>query len=402
MERKTQSRVSRVGVALLSAPLLVALLTPLTLPARAQPPDPERSRVERLARRARERIRALQRGADELAAKERSLLDELRRLEIKRQLRAEELAQIDAELEDTTHQLAETTEQVEGLERTVVAQQPGVEARLVELYKLGRPRYSRLLLGVRDLRSLGRAYRVVSALAELDRQRVTEHRQALDALKSLQSTLEKRQELVTVLREEMRRTRRGLDGPIAAQSDLVQSIDDRRDLTAQLTGELQLAQRQLRREVTLAEMAAGSQSRPVFVALPLRLFRGDLERPVDGDMAAPFGQHQQTQFGTTIVRNGIEISAAQGSLVTAVHEGQVAFADTFTGFGNLVILDHGGQSYSLYGYLSFLAVQRGAHVDRHEVLGTVGRAPAGPTALCFELRIDGKPVDPVEWLKEYR
>ena len=106
MKRKTQSRVSRVGVALLSAPLLVALLTPPTLPARAQPPDPERSRVERLARRARERIRALQQGADELAAKERSLLDELRRLEIKRQLRAEKLAQIDAALEDTTYQLA--------------------------------------------------------------------------------------------------------------------------------------------------------------------------------------------------------------------------------------------------------------------------------------------------------
>ena len=280
----------------------------------------------------------------------------------------------------------------------MVAQQPGVEARLVELYKLGRPRYSRLLLGVRDLGSLGRAYRAVSALAEVDRQRVTEHRQALDALQSSQSTLEKRQEQVTVLQKEMRRTRRGLDGAIAAQSDLVQSIDDRRDLTAQLTGELQLAQRQL--QATLAEMAAGSQSRPVFVALPLRPFRGELERPVDGDVVAPFGHHQQTWFGTTIIRNGIEISAAQGSLVTAVHEGQVAFADTFTGFGNLVILDHGGQSYSLYGYLSFLAVQRGAHVDRHEVLGTVGLAPAGPTALYFELRIDGKPVDPVEWLKE--
>ena len=331
-------------------------------------------------------------------AKERSLLDELRRLEVERQLRAEELAQIDAELEDTTHQLAETTEQVERLERTVVAQQPGVEARLVELYKLGRPRYSRLLLGVGDLRSLGRAYRAVSALAELDRQRITEHRQTLDALKSSQSTLEKRQEQVTVLQEEMRSTRRGLDGAIAAQSDLVQSIDDRRDLTAQLTGELQLAQRQL--QATLAEMAAGNQSRPVFVALPLRPFRGELERPVDGDVVTPFGHHQQTRFGTTIVRNGIEISAAQGSPVTAVHEGQVAFADTFTGFGNLVILDHGGQSYSLYGYLSFLAVQRGAHVDRHDVLGTVGRAPAGLTALYFELRIDGKPADPVEWLKE--
>ena len=395
MERKTESRVSRVGVALLSAPLLLTLLTPLTLPARGQPPDSERSRVERLARRARERMRTLRQEADELVAKERSLLEELRRLEVERQLKAEELTPLNAELEETTRQLAETADQVERLERTVVIQRPDVEARLVELYKLGRPGYSRMLLGVGDLRQLGRAYRAVSALAELDRQQVAEHRQALEALKSSQSTLRDRQGQVAALQEETRRTRRGLDRAITAQSDLVQSIDERRDLTAQLTGELHLAQQQLQ-----AAMAAGRQSHPAQVTLPLRPFRGELERPVAGDVAMPFGRHQQTRSGTTIVRNGIEISAAEGSPVKAVHEGQVAFADTFTGFGNLVILDHGGQSYSSYGYLSFLAVQRGTHVDRHEVLGTVGRAPAGQAGLYFELRIDGNPVDPVEWLKE--
>ena len=153
-------------------------------------------------------------------------------------------------------------------------------------------------------------------------------------------------------------------------------------------------------QATLAAMATGGSPSPAPVALPLRPFRGDLEPPVAGEVALPFGRQQQTRFGTTIIRNGIEISAREGSLVKAVHEGQVAFADTFTGFGNLVILDHGGQSYSLYGYLSSLAVERGTHVDDQTILGTVGRAPAGASALYFELRIDGEPVDPVEWLQE--
>ena len=65
-----------------------------------------------------------------------------------------------------------------------------------------------------------------------------------------------------------------------------------------------------------------------------------------------------------------------------------------------MILDHGGQSYSLYGYLSSLSVERGTHVGDQTILGTVGRAPAGASALYFELRIDGEPVDPVEWLQE--
>ena len=394
--RNQTSRV--VLVTWLSVAVLAALPTSLTLPARAQPPNTEQRRIEGLAQRARERILALQQEADDLATQEQSLLVELRRLEVERQLNAESLIQIDADLDETTRQLTETVEQVQQLGHTVAAQRPAVEARLVELYKLGRPRYNRLLLGVEDLRSLGRAYRLVSVLAELDRRRITEHRQTLAELRSSQAALEMRQAEVEALQAEALSARRRANRTIAAESVLVRSIDERRDLTAQLTAELQVAHQLL--QATLAGMATGGPPSPAPVALPLRPFRGDLEPPVAGEVALPFGRQQQTRFGTTIIRNGIEISAREGSLVKAVHEGQVAFADTFTGFGNLVILDHGGQSYSLYGYLSSLAVERGTHVDEQTILGTVGRAPAGASALYFELRIDGEPVDPVEWLQE--
>ena len=399
MERQRKNPTSRVAlVTWLSVAVLAALLTSLTLPAGAQPPNAERRRIEGLAERARERVLALQQEADDLATQEQSLLVELRRLEVERQLNAESLIQIDADLDETTRQLTDTAEQVEQLEHTVATQRPAVEARLVELYKLGRPSYNRLLLGVEDLRSLGRAYRLVSALAELDRQRITEHRQTLAELRSSQAALEKRQAEIKALQAEALSARRRANRTIAAQSALVRSIDERRDLTAQLTAELQIAHQLL--QATLAAMATGASPSPAPVALPLRPFRGDLESPVAGEAALPFGRQQQTRFGTTIIRNGIEISAREGSLVKAVHEGQVAFADTFTGFGNLVILDHGGQSYSLYGYLSSLSVERGTHVDDQTILGTVGRAPAGASALYFELRIDGEPVDPVEWLQE--
>ena len=83
----------------------------------------------------------------------------------------------------------------------------------------------------------------------------------------------------------------------------------------------------------------------------------------------------------------------------AVHEGTVAFADQFTGYGNLVIVDHGDGAYSLYGYLSALEAARGAHVEAQATVGSSGRDPSGNPALYFELRIDGKPVDPLQWLK---
>ena len=82
-----------------------------------------------------------------------------------------------------------------------------------------------------------------------------------------------------------------------------------------------------------------------------------------------------------------------------MHGGTVGLAGPFIGFGNLVILEHGPNNYSLYGYLSDIAVERGATVEAGAELGRTGSAPAGPPALYFEMRIDGRSVDPLQWLK---
>ncbi len=117
-----------------------------------------------------------------------------------------------------------------------------------------------------------------------------------------------------------------------------------------------------------------------------------------GRLGGRFGEGP-ARAGAATVRNGVEIAAPEGSPVTAVHGGTVAYADAFTGFGTLVIVDHGRETYSLYGYLASAAVERGQPVDAGTELGRVGSAPAGPPALYFEIRVDGRSVDPVQWLK---
>jgi septal ring factor EnvC (AmiA/AmiB activator) len=106
-----------------------------------------------------------------------------------------------------------------------------------------------------------------------------------------------------------------------------------------------------------------------------------------------------SRFGTAIARSGIEISLAEGQPVQAIHEGTVAYADQFTGYGDLVIVDHGEGVYSLYGYLASIEATRGQRVEAHTRIGASGRNPSGNPALYFELRVDGKPVDPLQWLK---
>ena len=65
----------------------------------------------------------------------------------------------------------------------------------------------------------------------------------------------------------------------------------------------------------------------------------------------------------------------------------------------VVIVDHGGRFYTLYGHLASIDVSKGAAVQAGDDIGTVGMAPTGAPSLYFEVRIDGRPADPVQWLK---
>jgi len=119
----------------------------------------------------------------------------------------------------------------------------------------------------------------------------------------------------------------------------------------------------------------------------------------DGSSLFGAGNRWQT-FGRGSAANGIEISAAEGADAVAVHDGTVAFAGTFSGFGNLVILDHGSQTFSLYGDLLEIGVKKGARVEHGQPVGTAGPIPSGSDGIYFELRVDGHPVDPLQWLKK--
>jgi septal ring factor EnvC (AmiA/AmiB activator) len=368
----------------------LALLHCQTYPHAQQPAD--RSRTEARSRQAAERLQTLQREADRLAADERTLLNELRRLEVGRQIKAERLNQASADANRARAELDATTARIEQLEHQDFAERPALRARLVEIYKLGRGRYFRLLLSAHDGRDLGRALRMVGALARLDRDRVAEYQGTLEALKSARADLQTRAQRTEALRLDAQAAEAAAASAAQARAALVSDIDRRRDLNAQLAGELQSAQQKL--QATLRDLASGVPAKDT--ALPLRPFRGALDWPATGAVRRASGQAGNARERGS---GAIEIAAPEGAPVRAVHDGSVGFADTFAGFGNLVILDHGGQAFTLYGDLLDVLVDRGGAVEQGQVIGHVGRAPAGGPGLYFELRIDGRAVDPLQWLK---
>ncbi len=349
-----------------------------------------------LTARAAERIRVLQGEADRLAAQARTVFGDLRKLELEREISQQEIIRADADVARVTQAQEQAAARLKALEAARVAQTPGVRERLVELAKRGRGGYLQLLLASDDIRAFGRMSRGVAAVAELDRVRLETHRRTLAAERAALAAFDKERAAVEAAQKEARRARAGLDTAVAARNRVIDSLDRQRDLAAQYVGELQAAQRQIQRTLT----AAGASSKTV--ALPIRPFRGDLPWPADGRVLSPFGRTPAGRFGTAVVRNGIDVEAAEGSPARAVHGGTVAYAAPFAGFGVLVIVDHGASAFTLYGHLSEATVATGATVKRGDVVGRVGLAPAGDAALYFEVRIDGRPVDPLQWLTKPR
>jgi murein hydrolase activator len=349
---------------------------------------------EPLSKRVADRLAALRREVDDLAKQEKSILTDLRRLELDRQIKTEELKAIQQELQTIEARLGETTQRAAALKQTAETEQPEIDQRLVRLYKIGHGGYWRLLLDVDNLQAFGRAYRTAAALNALDRNRVQQHAQTLAALDREKSALEERAREHAVLQSRAAAARAALDRSIAARESLVQSIESRRDLATQFATELDAAN--LRLQAALAQNASAVAA----VAVPIAPFRGELPWPADGIVIQRFGQQSSSRVpGISFNRNGIEISVAEGQNVSAVHGGTVTHAGPFSAYGQLVIMDHGAGAVSLYGHLSATRVNKGDRVTAGSTVGLSGRNPAGNPSLYFELRIDGKPVDPLQWLR---
>jgi septal ring factor EnvC (AmiA/AmiB activator) len=345
------------------------------------------------AKRIADRIRTLQQEAQRLAGEARTLIGDLRQREIDRDVKVQQLNQADMARQEAERALTDTTARLSDLEQQRINQLPTLKTQLIDLYKYGRGRYARLLFTAGDLREFARATRAVEALSAINQQRIDDHRRTIAAMRQQRTAFEQKAKELEARTAEARQAKVDADRAVASAAELVTQIDSRRDLTARYVGELTEASTRLQQQVT----SLPSHSSPADAVVPLRPFQGALEWPVQGRVAGAFGQ-PSTRLGGT-ARNGVEIAAVQDAPVRAVHGGNVGFAGPFTGFATLVILDHGGNGYSVYGYLSSTLLKQGDRVETGAEVGRVGLAPAGPPTLYFELRIDGRSVNPVQWLK---
>jgi septal ring factor EnvC (AmiA/AmiB activator) len=223
---------------------------------------------------------------------------------------------------------------------------------------------------------------------------ISELREALATLQSMQQSIDTELARIARVREEQ----------VANMEQLGEQRDNRRALLAQLDdridseqGRLQELERNRRDLEALIERLSD-----VLADIPADLGdhegvsrqKGRLPMPLQGPVLHAYGQPR----GAGLRWQGWMIGSDPGTEVRAVAYGRVAFADWLRGYGLMMIIDHGDGFMSLYGQNESLLREAGAWVQPGEVIGVVGSNPDNSQGLYFELRKDGKALDPAAWV----
>nr|WP_254461320.1 peptidoglycan DD-metalloendopeptidase family protein [Xanthomonas sacchari] len=371
----------------------------------------------------------------------KSVAEERRQLEGKRGDAARQLREADEKVAATGRSLAQTQQALQRhqqtlaeLERKRDGLRSGLARQRAELAQLLRAAYAigsnaplKLLLAQDRVADANRLLAYHRYLQRERAQRIATLTHELQALEQVQrEVVEQKQQLSEAQRrqqEQAQALQRDRKQRASVVSELDQRYQDRserekalgqdakaletllanlRAAAARAEAERRAAARREAAEQAAQAKAAAKAGRgggkvpPKVVASAPPLKVGGLGWPLSGDLIARYGG--RLPDGRT--SSGVLIAAPAGSTVTAVADGTVVFSDWMTGYGMILIVDHGNGYMSLYAHNDTLLRDAGAKVKRGDAVAKVGNSGGqGRPALYFELRRNGQPVDPSSWLQ---
>lgn len=257
----------------------------------------------------------------------------------------------------------------------------------------------RLLRYLRDISARDKA---VIQTYQGDLQRLAQEQEKLKQLRvSLQAEERKLAKVEESLKEKQRR-RESLLAQVrqdkATYEHLIKSMKEDQNRLSRILQEADRKERE-RRKSTGKPSPGGKKREEVHEDSTFTRMKGKLHWPVSGSVAVNYGSQVDPIFNLPVFRSGITIKANSGASAKAVAEGKVVYADAFKGYGQLVIVSHGGGYHTLYGNLSKIFSHNGAIIKENQAVGEVGESQAiGASGLYFEIRYKGKPLDPLQWL----
>lgn len=371
--------------------LFCVLLSPL---AGAQEPM-TRDQVEQQLESLKEEIAGLQRTLESARTEFSREQRGLRSLDLDIQSHAlalrELAAQRAAHEAELTRLEGERSEFIASLEARKVA----LSEQIVAAYQLGRESRLKLLLNQDEPDRLGRMLAYYDYISQAQAGQIRELRVAIETLDAMQAEIDS--QLISLNEVERQR--------MAESQELQAKRQERATTVAALadqigTSESKLAELQKNRsdlEALLERLGQALADIPTDIGdyRTAAEQRGELPVPVSGRVLHAFGQNRAGDMSW----HGWLIEAQAGTEVKAIAYGRVAYADWLRGYGLLVIIDHGDGIMSLYGNNESLLFDVGDWVLPGAVISTVGAAHGGGQGLYFELRNQGKAVDPATWIQ---
>lgn len=315
------------------------------------------------------------------------------------------LKELQGKLKTLQTQLLELEQQRVSLHATLAEQRALLAALVHQQYLRGAPESLQLVFTGRDAGELARNLHYFSYISKSRGKVIGDLRESLAQLDGLAAQTQEKSKELEALHDAAEKERKRLEKERLAREGLLAKVATDIQKQKQEIETLKKDEQRLASLVThlARELARKSRDMKKFNLkapepvgeVAFSKLKGKLRLPVIGELMNRFGS---PRADTGLSWKGLVIATQNGEAVKAIASGEVAYADALRGFGKLLILDHGEGYMSLYGYNQSLARKVGDKVDAGDKIALTGSGAAGESGLYFELRIQGKPVDPMKWM----
>lgn len=394
----------------LIAALVLGMVVATLVPAAAADPQSELERIQSEIAALEDQIAAAEAqksaAAQELSAAQSRVEEVLGRLS-EAQADVEEvegkIASEEATLADLQDQLAKLERDLAETRAEITSTQQTLELQAVDMYMTASSSVGASMLGFDSATDMqvGLSYSIGIADFSED---------MLDGFVALREEEQRQQTQVEGQKGEVEQILTGLEADRVVLQD---KLDEVRVLQTEAEEDLVAAQNilnQINQDIRSAEQHKdGLEAESARLEDEIRRLQatsgagdtnpGVLGWPVGGGVTSPFGWRVHPIFGTRKLHTGVDLGAGYGTPIAAAGDGVVILSGPYGGYGNAVVVDHGGGLSTLYAHQSSIAVGNGQRVSRGEVIGYVGCTGYCTGAhLHFETRENGTPVDPLSYL----
>jgi murein DD-endopeptidase MepM/ murein hydrolase activator NlpD len=320
------------------------------------------------------------------------------------------LDSLDAQARSTQLRLDWNTTQLRAAQKSLERHDAMLKRRLVDIYENGNLDYLNVLLSAHSFSEFVERWEDLRLLIAANEASVRERKAIAKRVAAVQNSLQQEQVQLAAQQQAQNQARSQLSALATERSNLVAVAADKRhgvavqvsameDLSAGEEANLEALIRQFQAEQAAAN---ASQRRAAGIAGVIPAQEGaptSLSWPVTGPITSPFGWRHNPFGGAPDFHQGLDIGVGTGTTVTAAASGTVIMAQWYGGYGNYILIDHGGGISTGYGHLSAFYVSAGQHVTRGQAIAASGSTgmSTGPH-LHFEVRKNGKPIDPSPWL----